>query len=234
MGICQVNCYKTHNELTLYPLGKCPFAPSVKSKALKGLKQYLELQLFPRMQMKVVRGVSLRTARRWLHREGFRFTEHRKVLYFDGHERPDVVGYRQNVFIPQMKQCRRRIVEYIVGDVGKEREKLVENYIERRLVLVSHDESTTQANDGKKKSWVHENEHTLKKKGVGWGIHQSDVICSTVGWLKAASQSLEYGKNYEGYWNGELFMKQVSQEWIKIIFSNNTSTAVAGKDYSGI
>jgi len=30
VGICQVNCFKTHNELTLYPLGKCPFAPSVK------------------------------------------------------------------------------------------------------------------------------------------------------------------------------------------------------------
>jgi hypothetical protein len=182
----------------------------MKEDIQKGLKQYPELDLFPRMHMKVTRGVSLRTARRWLHREGFRFTEHQKALYFDGHERPDVVEYRQNVFIPQMKQNCRQVVEYVVGDVGKEREKPVENYVERRLVLVSHDESTTQANDGKKKSWVHKNEHVLKKKGVGWGIHQSDVICSTMGWLKAASQSLEYGKNYEGYWNGELFVKQVS------------------------
>ena len=31
MGICRANCYKTHNELTLYPLGKCPFAPSATS-----------------------------------------------------------------------------------------------------------------------------------------------------------------------------------------------------------
>ena len=109
-----------------------------------------------------------------------------------------------------MKLHRQRIVEYVVGDVGKEKEKPIENYVERRLILVSHDESTTQANDGKKKSWVHENKHMLKKKGVGRGIHQSDVICSTVGWLEAASQSLEYRKNYKGYWNGELFVKQVS------------------------
>ena len=139
----------------------------------KGLKRYLELDLFPRIHVKVVRGVSLRTAWRWLHREGFRFTKHRKALYFDGHERPDVVDYRQNIFIPQMKEYRRRIVEYVVGDVGKEKEKLVENYVERRLVLTAHDESTAQANDGKKKSWVHENEHALKKKGVGRGIHQT-------------------------------------------------------------
>ena len=42
----------------------------------KGLKQYLELELFPRIHMKVTRGVSLHTARHWLHRKGFRFTEH--------------------------------------------------------------------------------------------------------------------------------------------------------------
>lgn len=177
-----------------------------------GLKQYLESTLLPRMNLKVMRGISINTARCWLHREGFRFIEHRKALYFDGHERSDVVEYRQRVFIPQMKQHRRRIVEYVVGDVEKEKNKQVENYVERRLVLVSHDESTTQANDGRKKSWVHGNEHALKKKGLGRGIHQSDVICSTVGWVKAASHSLEYGKNYEGYWNGELFVKQVRHE----------------------
>ena len=63
---------------------------------------------------------------------------------------------------------------------------------------------------------------------------ESDVICSTMGWLKAASQSLEYGKNYEGDWNGELFVKQVSQKWIEIHSSNVTSVAVAGEDNSGI
>ena len=78
-----------------------------------------------------------------------------------------------------------------------------------RLVLLPHDEMTTQANDGPKSSWVYKGEHVLKKKGVGQGQHQSDVICSTVGWLPDASQHLEYGKNYEGYWNGEMFVKQV-------------------------
>ena len=28
------NCFKTHNELTMYPLGKCPFAPSVNTSWL--------------------------------------------------------------------------------------------------------------------------------------------------------------------------------------------------------
>ncbi|KAH7905091.1 hypothetical protein BJ138DRAFT_1138371 [Hygrophoropsis aurantiaca] len=67
---------------------------------------------------------------------------------------------------------------------------------------------TAQSNNGNTKSWVLHDEHKLQKKGAGRGIHWSDVICSTIGHLTAAGQSLEYGKNYEGYWNGEIFVKQ--------------------------
>ncbi|OBZ73966.1 hypothetical protein A0H81_06580 [Grifola frondosa] len=178
-----------------------------------GLKKYLEVELFPRIHMKVGKGISIRTARRWLHREGFRYIEHKKSLYYDGHDRPDVVKYRQEIFLPAMAEHQRHLVEYVIGDVSTEVKKPL-YCMERPLVLVAHDEMTSQANDGKKKSWVLEGEHPLKKKGVGRGIHQSDVICSTVGWLKEASQTLEYGKNYEGYWNGELFVKQIVEKII--------------------
>ena len=45
---------------------------------------------------------------------------------------------------------------------------------------------------------------------MGHGLYNSNVICPTFGWLKDASQTLEYGKNYTGYWTGELFVKQVT------------------------
>ena len=175
----------------------------------QGSMKHLQLEHFPQIQIKAGKGVSLHTAHRWLHREGFKYTEHKKSLYFDGHERPDVVEYRQNVFLPVMAQHCRRMVEYVVGDVEKEVLTQPANFVERRLVLVAHDEMTAQANNADSKSWVLDGEHALKKKGAGRGMHQSDVICSTFGWLKEASQSLEYGKNYDGYWNGELFVKQV-------------------------
>ncbi|KAJ7186678.1 hypothetical protein C8R46DRAFT_880233, partial [Mycena filopes] len=105
-----------------------------------GLKKYMESELFPRIAFKVGRGVSLRTARRLLQREGF---------------------------------------------------------------------MTAQSNDGPTKSWVLEGEQPLRKKGVGRGLHRSDVICSTVGYLTDAGAQLEYGKNYEGYWDGTMFMVQV-------------------------
>ena len=49
----------------------------------------------------------------------------------------------------------------------KEVEKVPPSCVEKCLVLVAHDEMTTQQNDGKKKTWIHEDEPTLKKKGQG-------------------------------------------------------------------
>lgn len=177
----------------------------------KGLKQYMEDVLFPRVQLKVGRGISLSTARQWMTKEGFRFISYKKGLYFDGHDRPDVVDYRQNSFLPMMAEHGCRLVKFCPGQTEEEwiDPQTPSNFVERRLVLCAHDEMTAQANDSMKKTWVLEDQHQLRKKGVGRGIHQSDIICSTFGWLKEASQTLEYGKNYEGYWTGELFIKQV-------------------------
>ena len=109
-------------------------------------------------------------------------------------------------------------MEYTIGNTDQE--ILKNRNGERPLVLVAHDEMTAQANDGQKFSWVLNGEHALKKKGVGHGQHESQVICSTVGWLKAAGQSLGYGKNYDGYWTGEMFVKQVCIDAISSLFTD--------------
>jgi hypothetical protein len=129
------------------------------------------------------------TARHWLHSEGFHYICHRKGLYFDGHDRPDVVAYRQDIFLPMMKRLECRLVQYIVGQVETEQFIEPQNYVEHRLVLCCHDEMTCQANDAQEKGWVLDNQFPLQKKGAGHGLHQSDIICSTVGWLKEESDN---------------------------------------------
>ena len=181
----------------------------------KGLKKYMEIELFPRIHLKVGWGILLSTAHHWLHLKGFCYMSHKKGLYFDGHNHPDVVAYRQNYFLPAMKEIEPWLVRYVIGNVHEELVTqgtmpwLHQNFVERCVVLCPQDEMTGQANDAQEKSWVLGEHHPLRKKGVGRGIHQSDTICSTIGWLKEGSQSLEYGKSYDGYWNGELFVKQV-------------------------
>ncbi|KAJ7865839.1 hypothetical protein B0H13DRAFT_2352779 [Mycena leptocephala] len=134
-----------------------------------GLKKYMEVKLFPRISFK-------------------------KGLYYDGHERPDVVNNRQNRFLLAMAGHRYRLVEYKVGDVEVELDKMYDRkYVLRRLVLAPHDEMTTQCNDGPTKSWVLEGEQPRKKD---------------------AGEELEYGKSYEGYWDGTKFIVQLKNKII--------------------
>jgi hypothetical protein len=121
----------------------------------------------------------------------------------------DVVNDWQNCFIPEILALQTQMVCYKIGNVTQEVQIVGPQPDGLRLVLVAHDESTAQAHDGKKASWIRDGEQPIRKKGAGWGIHQSDFICSTYRWLADASKTLEYGKNYEGFWNGSLFLKQV-------------------------
>ncbi|KXN82145.1 hypothetical protein AN958_03160, partial [Leucoagaricus sp. SymC.cos] len=95
------------------------------------------------------------------------------------------------------------LIDYFESEIVSRTQQKVVGKISLRT-----DEMTAQANDGMKYGWYENGEQLLKKKGAGRGIHQSDVICATVGWMKDASETLEYGKAHEGYWNGELFVKQ--------------------------
>jgi len=76
----------------------------VQDEMPQGLKQYMELALFPRIHLKVGKGISLATARWWLHHEGFWYTSYKKGLYFNGHNCPDVVQYCHDIFLPRMKE----------------------------------------------------------------------------------------------------------------------------------
>lgn len=60
----------TRNELI--PAEAEKYARQIIDKEMPaGLKRYLEVELFPRIHLKVGKGICLSTARRWLHREGF-------------------------------------------------------------------------------------------------------------------------------------------------------------------
>jgi hypothetical protein len=142
----------------------------VKVEMPTGLKKYLELELFPCIQIKVSRGISLHTACCWLHKKGFKYTVHKKALYFDGHEHKNVIAYWQNVFLPLMKEHMKRLVFFEVGNVKKEGELNLQPD-QLKLVLLAHDEMTAQSNDDEKMSWVLDGEQLLKKKGIGHGLH---------------------------------------------------------------
>ena len=48
------------------------------------------------------------TVRCWLHRIGFGLARKSKQVYIDGHDRDDVVTYRNEVFLPEMAGAWKR------------------------------------------------------------------------------------------------------------------------------
>jgi len=81
----------------------------------EGLKKYMEVELFPRIQLKPSKGISLATARRLLRQEGFQFQEYKKSLYYDGHERPDVVEDRQSASSQKWKSMQHSWWNMLLG-----------------------------------------------------------------------------------------------------------------------
>lgn len=86
----------------------------------RGLKKYMELELFPCIQLKAGKGVSLSTAHCWLQKEGFQYIGYKKGLYFDGHDPPDVIKDCQDIFLPMIKEYFPCLVHYQAGDVEKD------------------------------------------------------------------------------------------------------------------
>ena len=167
--------------------------------------------------------IRARTARRWLKRMGLSYRGVGKAVYFDGHEREDVVTYRNNVFLPAWEKFQERMVQFSEDGTWRVPDHLPPG--EKPLVLVTHDESTFNANDGKRRLWLEDGKQPLRPKGRGKGIMVSGFLtpggrlrvpdnipdtqlledCS---WplqngkpVRDAMHYLEYGK--DNYWTGD-------------------------------
>ena len=176
------------------------------------------------------RHISVETGRKWLHELGFQILDHKKGTYVDGHEWSDVVEYRSS-FLRKM---------FTLGFLNKdnaltaEAEMCLPQDLESpsadqisKTVVIFHDESTFQANEGQTFFWGTKDMHLLRPKGKGAGIMVSDFIDEHNGYLRLTDEEftqglqkhpdlkrqarvfLEYGENKEGYWNSDKFLAQI-------------------------
>ena len=181
----------------------------------------------------IPRKIGLETARTWLHELGFSKITAKKGTYVDGHEREDVVEYR-NKFLRKMVS---------LGFLNNENAPTPEasqalpsdlrtpssDQISKTIILF-HDESTFQACDYERTQWGKKDDHMLVPKSKGAGIMVSDFISEKYGYLRLTEEEyerakirfpdltqqsarafLEYGESKEGYWTSEKFMNQIKQ-----------------------
>jgi hypothetical protein len=160
------------------------------------------------------RAITEQTARNWLDRLGYRWTLEPSGQYVDGHERDDVVKYRNEVFLPHWMAFEPRLRVWSLD--GKDED--ISNglgSVGRKLVVWFHDESTFYANDRRKKRWCHVSEKAVPRaKGEGASLMAADFVSADYGWLRspngqeAARILFKAGKNREGYFTNENILEQ--------------------------
>lgn len=69
----------------------------------------------------------------------------------DGHEHPDVVKYRQEVFLPAMAQYEKYMVQYLGPELTRVEPQLQPG--ERRIIVLMQDESCMHASEYKSSVW---------------------------------------------------------------------------------
>ena len=177
--------------------------------------------------------ISSRAAVDWLHKLGYDWKEVRKGLFKDGHERDDVLQYRQDYFLPYLESLKSRIVQWDEKGgfmLGKSPEEIRRITGLTPIILITHDECIFNSNEGPRFEWVEKGSMPLRKKGPGAGIMVSCFITSLQplrvpevysdhylrfnNLTRIALESIEFGGDC--WWNSEKMIKQIATQAIPI------------------
>ena len=106
---------------------------------------------------------------------------------------------------------------------GDDKEEVVEPSLlpgQKQLVLVTHDESTFYANDGKQTIWFGEGESILRNKTPGQSIMVSEFQCACHGTMRVGTRiSRDYfyaGAGREGYWTHQEMLERLTEDAIPL------------------
>jgi hypothetical protein len=117
----------------------------------KKFQEALNATIIPTLLINLKQPLSERTAHQWLVKLGWRRSVLRKGVYMDGHERNDVVDYRQNVFLPLMEGYERKMAKYEGPDLEYVPPTLQPG--EKEIIPNFQDESCLTVNEFKSHAW---------------------------------------------------------------------------------
>ncbi|KAH9854542.1 hypothetical protein C2E23DRAFT_912171 [Lenzites betulinus] len=140
--------------------------------------------------------IALSTAQGWMHELGYRWKKVSNGQYVDGHEREEVVKYRQDFYLPALNSLCPRLHHLAAPHVS--------TYGPRQghVRILWHDESIFYAHDRRTVRWVHNREKSVPRaKGEGASLMVSDLFCAEDSWVesedgkKKARRLFKPGKN---------------------------------------
>lgn len=179
--------------------------------------EYINNEVIP-SSLGVPGTITKTTLAAYLEKWGYSYRENKKAIFFDGHEREDVVAYR-NDWSQRMVQYME-LSEFYEGD---NMETVLEPVIEQgkqKIVFVTHDESTFYANDGKNNLWLAEGETLIRKKGQGSSLMVSEFQCPCHGTMRdkgwIARTFLKAGVGRDGWWTSAEMINQLKNDAIPL------------------
>ncbi|RGB23939.1 hypothetical protein C1646_773791 [Rhizophagus diaphanus] len=220
----------------------------------KEYQTFINQVLFIQMNLQTSkRSISIKTSRIWLKKLGLKPQSRKKGIYFDGHEREDVIKYRK-VFLNKMLQYENFMPSFEGENMIQQNPSLLPN--EKMHILVTHDECLFYFNDDRPIIWAPIGNPPLRKKGQGKSIMVNEFLLETIGRLKLSEEEiilnpnvpiearkfLKSGKNEERWWTAEYLLDQVINYAIPIFevkypncisifaFDNSTNHGAMVKD----
>lgn len=132
----------------------------------------------------------------WMSILGFRYGRAIIGPYKDGHERPDIVDYRQNVYLPTLGEFEKRSKVY--DDDGVEIPRTAP--VDRPVVIWMHDECTYHQNDQPQLIWNSpEPPNYPQPKGEGRTVMVANLVSSEYGFIKSLDKSVYPSTSIEIY-----------------------------------
>ncbi|KIM77358.1 hypothetical protein PILCRDRAFT_76818 [Piloderma croceum F 1598] len=165
-------------------------------------------------RLKLKKTISLATAQQWMRIMDYRWTKNPQGQFVDGHEREDVVEYRQLVFLPFWKNMEPSMRSW-TKNIEDARPVTGPGMSAPHIIVWHHDESTFYANDRRKIRWVHSGETAVPyAKGEGASLMVADFVSADYGWLRSPDGTREArvlfkaGKARQGYFTNEDILSQ--------------------------
>lgn len=171
-----------------------------------------------REKYNITKSLSLATGKRWMKKMDFRWVLKHRGLYIDGHERSDVVHYRQHIFLPTWYRLAEKMRYWLKGE--EEGCGIVGHVPQGNKVAVvwHHDESIFYAHDRREAGWVLSGASPEPyAKGEGVSLMVADFVSADYGFLKSRNGSesarviFRPGKNRDGYFVNEDILKQAQK-----------------------
>ncbi|PBK86096.1 hypothetical protein ARMGADRAFT_1047942 [Armillaria gallica] len=133
---------------------------------------------------------------------GYQRTLIKKRVYMDGHERPDMVKYWDNVFLLAMALYEARMTHYEGPDLKPVEPQLPPGV--KKIIAYFHDECCFHVLDYKKSAWLLKDQTLLQQKSCGHLIHVSDFLTEGTGRL-----IIYPGAGGDAWWDTQQLIKQV-------------------------